>query len=83
MIDFRQPKQGSLETRVPVRPSSATGIPSPHACARCEYFDGGGERLVSQAVAGLRVIKGDCLNSLGPTFQTNSHETCGYFVEAS
>lgn len=59
------------------------GIPPPRACARCEYFDGGGERLVSSALRGEKVVQGDCLNSAAPRFQTGSHDTCPQFFPAT
>lgn len=58
-------------------------IPGPRDCARCEYFDGGGEAIVQQALDGLKIVNGDCLNSQSPRFQTTSHDTCASFVEAS
>ena len=61
---------------------SVAGVPGPRSCARCEYFDGGGESPVREALAGLRVLSGDCLNPNAPAFQTDSHGTCAYFLDS-
>lgn len=48
-------------------------------CANCEYFDGGGERLVKQAVMTSTPLLGDCHNRLSPRYQTYSNDTCVYW----
>lgn len=53
------------------------------ACARCEYFDGGGELRVREAIEGLRILQGDCLNRAAASFQTDSHSSCAMFTEAA
>lgn len=51
-------------------------------CSFCEYFDGGGMRLVEDArIKGISLV-GDCLNSDSPRFQTSSLDTCACFYVA-
>jgi len=52
---------------------------SPRICAFCEYFDGGGERLVLAARAGAKLL-GDCHCRYSPRFTTASDDTCNEFV---
>lgn len=49
---------------------------SDHICANCEYFDGGGERAVQNAIKIGVSLHGDCLNRSSPRFQTYSNDTC-------
>jgi len=49
-------------------------------CAYCEYFDGGGEKLVKLARrANAKTLHGDCLCDKSPRFETKSNQTCDAF----
>lgn len=54
-----------------------------HLCMNCEYFDGGGLKMVLAARAGGDVVHGDCLNSGGPSFETTSADSCSFFYPDS
>jgi hypothetical protein len=55
----------------------------PRICANCEYFDGGGERAVQNAIKTGVPLHGDCLNRSSPRFQTNSNDTCPVWTAAT
>lgn len=45
-------------------------------CLTCEYFDGGGQKLVNDAKLSGEPLHGDCLCSASPRFQTWSNQFC-------
>ncbi len=48
-------------------------------CAFCEYFDGGGERIVDTARYDDAVVHGDCLCNKSPRFEKTSRMTCSFW----
>lgn len=55
-------------------------VPSLQACAYCEHFDGGGEKLVKiSREKAAKVLHGDCLCNTSPRFETKSDQTCASF----
>ena len=58
--------------------------PRERTCAFCEHFDGGGQRNVERARQDPNhVVLGDCLNSRGYRFTTESNGTCKAFTPAA
>lgn len=46
------------------------------SCLTCEYFDGGGLKVITRAAEDSTLLHGDCLNRRSPRFETNSDFHC-------